>query len=377
MAGGVLGEVRAALRAIVDALDTEALTVAEARSIVREFAAIERLAAAGKLFALRRSSGDAAWLARESGVSFGQARGVLAAADALGDVPPNVASAVRSGSLSEAQTREIAPAAAADPSAADELLTAAKDEAFGKLKQRCAKVLHAAGDDDERAKRVHAGRSLRIWQDAEGAGRIEIKGPSPVIARFRAALAPHREAAFREARRAGRRQSADAIAFDGLVRWLEASAGDGPTRKRRRRNPDAEVIVLVDAEALRRGSTERGETCEIAGLGPVSVSTAREVLGDGLLSIVVKEGVDVRTVVHTKRTINEIVHTALLAQDWKCSTETCPNVHHLERDHVEAICLGGWTALSQLDLKCRTCHRDKTRDDLRRLRERRGQGEAA
>jgi hypothetical protein len=376
MTGDVLGEVRAALHEVVDALDVEVLTVGEARVAVREFAAIERLAAAGRLLALRRSSGDAAWLARETGGSFGQARASLDAAAALRKVPA-VEAAVRAGTLSEAQTREIAPAAAADPSATDELLDSAKNEAFGKTKQRCARVLHAAGNDEERAKRVHDGRSLRIWQDADGAGRIEVKGPSPVIARFRAALAPHREAAFQEARRAGRRESADAIAFDGLVRWLDSQEDDAPTRKRRRRNPDAEVIVLVDADALRRGSTEGGETCEIAGLGPVPVETAREILGDALLSIVIKQGVDIRTVVHTKRTINEVVQTALLAQGWKCSTPTCPNVRRLERDHVEAICLGGWTALSQLDLKCRDCHRDKTRDDLRRLRERRGRGEAA
>jgi hypothetical protein len=376
VAGGVLGEVRAALHEVVDALDAEVLTAGEARVAVRQFAAIERLAAAGRLLALRRSSGDAAWLARETGVPFGQARVSLDAAAALGEVPA-VEAAVRSGTLSEAQAREIAPAAAADPSATDELLDSARHEAFGKTKQRCAKVLHAAGDDEERAKRVRERRSVRIWQAADGAGRIEVTGPSPVIARFRAALAPHREAAFQEARRAGRREPADAIAFDGLVRWLDAKQGAAPTRKRRRRNPDAEVIVLVDADALRRGSTGPGETCEIAGLGPVPVKTAREVLGDALLSIVVKEGVDIRTVVHTKRTINEVVQTALLAQGWKCSTSTCPNVRRLERDHVEAICLGGWTALAQLDLKCRDCHRDKTRDDLRRLRERRGQGEAA
>jgi hypothetical protein len=116
MAGGVLREVRAALHEVVDALDVEVLTVDEARAAVREFAAIERLATAGRLLALRRSSGDAAWLARETGVSFGQARASLDAAAAVGKVPA-VEAALRTGTLSEAQTREIAPAAAADPSA--------------------------------------------------------------------------------------------------------------------------------------------------------------------------------------------------------------------------------------------------------------------
>jgi hypothetical protein len=372
----VLAGLRSELARLVRTLDVETMSVADAGEAIKEFAAIERLASAGKLLVTRRAAVTAEQLARETGVSYGQARSTVDAAHAVGD-SPEVEQAVRSGSLSEAQAREIAPAAKADPSATKELLDSAKSEAFGKTKQRCARVRHAATSDAERAKKIHDARSLRIWQDADGAGRIEIKGPSPVIARFRALLQPHREAAFQAARRDGRRDTADAIAFDGLARWLDTKTSGVPTGKRRRRNPDAEVIVLVDAAALRRGHTEPGETCEIAGLGPVPVATAREVLGDALLRIVIRDGVDIRTVVHAKRTINEVVQTALLAQDWRCSTPTCPNVRQLERDHIEAICLGGWTSLAQLDLKCRTCHRDKTRDDLHRMRQRRAEGAAA
>jgi hypothetical protein len=50
--------------------------------------------------------------------------------------------------------------------------------------------------------------------------------------------------------------------------------GDGPHR------PRALVHLRVDLGALRRGNTSAGELCEIAGVGPVSVTTARELLGD-------------------------------------------------------------------------------------------------
>jgi hypothetical protein len=367
----VLAGLRSELARLVRTLDVETMSVADAGEAIKEFAAIERLAAAGKLLVTRRAAVTAEQLARDTGVSYGQARSTVDAAHAVGD-SPEVEDAVRSGSLSESQAREIAPAAKADPSATKELLDSARNEAFGKTKQRCAKVrAAAAGNDRERDRRIHENRRLRTWQDAEGAGHLEIVGPASVIARFRAALEPHRDAAFKEARAAGRVERAETHAFDGFVRWLEAQSA-APSRRRRRRNPTAEVIVLIDGAALQRGHTEAGETCEIAGLGPVSVEEASKVLGDALLSLVIKHGVDIRTIVHTKRSINEVLQTGLLARGWRCSTPSCPNTRQIERDHVEAICLGGWTTLEQLDLKCRSCHQDKTRDDLTRLRARRG-----
>ena len=61
---------------------------------------------------------------------------------------------------------------------------------------------------------------------------------------------------------------------------------------------NVKVIVVVDIEALRRGEVEAGETCEIRGVGPVSVAAARELLGDAALAIVIKDGVDVMNVTH-------------------------------------------------------------------------------
>ncbi len=55
-----------------------------------------------------------------------------------------------------------------------------------------------------------------------------------------------------------------------------ASDGEGTESRwtRRSRRPDTKVIVLIDYEALRRGHAETGETCEIAGVGPISVQSA-------------------------------------------------------------------------------------------------------
>jgi hypothetical protein len=79
---------------------------------------------------------------------------------------------------------------------------------------------------------------------------------------------------FAEARRTGAREPSQAYLADALVELVTSPRGDGPHR------PRALVHLRVDLGALRRGNTSAGELCEIAGVGPVSVTTARELLGD-------------------------------------------------------------------------------------------------
>ena len=45
--------------------------------------------------------------------------------------------------------------------------------------------------------------------------------------------------------------------------------------------------MIIDAGALRRGTAEGGELCEIEGIGPVSVDAATELLGEGGLQFLV------------------------------------------------------------------------------------------
>jgi hypothetical protein len=383
----VLSAIRDELGSVVAGLDPDVLAPEAAAGMVRELVAIERLAGAGKLLVLGRVVGsgvwksegarsEAHWLAKQAGISLGHARGLLAAAESVREVPA-VEAAVRRGELSEPQVQEIAPAAAADPSAAAELLDSARDEAFGKLKERCARVRAAAADDETRDDQIVKNRHLRITQDPDGAGRIEGTGPCDVLARLRARLDPYRDLAFKHARAEGRVEHADAYSFDALKLWLDdlehrPSDEPGVTRTRTsRRNPDAEVIVLADLSALKRGHTVPGETCEIAGFGPVSVAAARELMGDAALRIVLKDGVDIRNITHAKRTINQVLHTALLAGGWVCGDPDCACRHRLDRDHLHALANGGATTFFNLGLKCQSgCHQQKTEHDMRQLRQR-------
>lgn len=383
----VLSELRGELGRVVEPLDAAALAPETAVCAVRDFAAIERLAAAGKLLAVARvvdsgawkaegARSEVHWLAKETGVSFGHARSLIDAAAAV-VAAPELGAAMRAGSLSESQIRELGPAMAADPTAAEELLASAKTEAFGKLKERCARVRNAAADDDERYGRIKAERSLRTFQDPSGAGRIEASGPPEVVARLRAKLEPYRELAFKQARAEGRTERAEAYNWDALVLWLddqEAREQSPPGRKpkRPRRNPATELIVLADLSGLARGHTVPGETCEIVGFGPVPVEAIRELIGDAALRIVLKDGVDIRTVAHSKRTINQILQTALLANGWSCDNPDCPHRHRLERDHVRALTNGGLTEFFNLRPLCKGgCHQAKTDDDMRERERRR------
>ena len=75
------------------------------------------------------------------------------------------------------------------------------------------------------------------------------------------------------------------------------------------------VQVRVDLEALRRGSVGDGETCEIPGVGPVPVRTARELFGDAWVDLVISDGVDVTTICRMGRSIPTPLRTAITERD--------------------------------------------------------------
>ena len=119
--------------------------------------------------------------------------------------------------------------------------------------------------------------------------------------------------------------------------------------------------MIVDAEALRRGSVEGGELCEIEGIGPVSVEAASELLGEGGLQFVVRDGIDIRTVTGTTRSLPQRLAAALMVRDRTCAVEGCGKRHGLEADHCRVdFADGGPTALANLARLCPEHHDLKT-----------------
>ena len=93
-------------------------------------------------------------------------------------------------------------------------------------------------------------------------------------------------------------------------------------------------MLRLDLTALRRGKIEPGETCEIAGLGPISVATARDMLGESVLKLVLTNGVEVRNVTHLGRGPNTAQKIAMLWEQPVCTREGCGKTARLEYDHV-------------------------------------------
>ncbi len=112
--------------------------------------------------------------------------------------------------------------------------------------------------------------------------------------------------------------------------------------------------LRVDLAALRRGSLEGEEICEIPGVGPVPVARAVAELGDAVLKVMISDGVDVTTVCHLGRTVPAHVRSALEERDEKCVVPGCDVARGLEIDHYKvAFEKDGPTELWNL---CRICH---------------------
>ncbi len=302
-----------------------------------------------------RSAED--WLARTTGTSKTDAGRLVETGRRLEQLPA-VAGAVTRGELSAKQAEAIARAAAADPGSQRRLLEHAKGTSLRELEDECKRTRTNADADPEAAqRRAHAKRSCRTWTDADGVtGHLHMSGPVAELARVDNAIRHRADRHFREARTAGRREPGEAYAFDAALELL-TSTGDGTA------TPDganAKIIVRVDHTALMRGRSVEGETCEIAGVGPVPVATVRKWMDDAFLAAVVTKGEAVQSVVHLGRRFTTTQRTALQWQDPICARRGCSNRLGLEYDHFEDWADTHTTRVPFAKRFCNGCHRLKS-----------------
>jgi hypothetical protein len=365
------------LRSLVGELEPDRFDGSGARTLVELFDEVERLGAAGKTLATRQvvatgawrhdgSHRDAAsWLAGTTGATVGAARATVDTAARVAELPATEAT-LRSGALSLTQIDAIADAATADPAAEAELLERATHDGVRGLRTACARVKAAACTDEAaRYERIRAARSLREWTDADGTGRIDIRGPVDATAKIMAALEPYERQLFDQARRDGRRECSDALAFDALVALASAERSDGDGDGRGERPPAVTTVVRVDWTALVRGVTVPGEVCEIVGGGPIPVSVAQRMLDDCFLKVLLVDGTDVRLVSHPGRTIPARLRSAVEERSPECDVEGCHVRRNLEIDHNLPVEEQGPTALWNLHRLCGHDHAHKHRHGLR------------
>jgi len=391
-----LKDLKEGLRQLVERLDPEVLEPAFATTLVEDFAFMQNLCAAGKALAARRvassgawqAQGDrtpAHWMARKTGSSVGQAAGILETAKRLEDLS-GTDQAVRAGKLSETQAGHIASAAGANPAFEGELLKAAETEGVGQLKERCTKIKATSVPDEiARHESIRRGRYLRNWTDQLGAFRLDGRFTPEAGALVMAVLEPYKDQAFRQARKAGRREPYDAYAADALLAMARDAkdclvgqssesaqrvlGSDTPQTSskppRRRLGASAMIHVRVDHSALIRGFARAGETCEIPGIGPIPVATVRALENDAYLSVIVTDGADIKAVCHSRRYIPARLRTALLERDQHCVVPGCAVREHLQIDHNVDFAQKGPTRLDNLSRLCTWHHYLKTHQGYR------------
>jgi hypothetical protein len=368
-----LAELRAALSAYAAGFDADVLAPAQLAAALGDAGAIEKMAGAvSSLVAARMAMGSgllggngtgkggragsaqraAQALAQASGTSLGDARRAIEAGQALAGLP-EVAAAARAGELSRPQAWLVAGAAGANPAATTALLEKARTGALGELAEEAGRARAAVEDLDARRRALRGARSLRSWTGPLGTWQLVARGLPEDGALVMAAVGRLADQAFEAARAEGRREAPEAYAYDGLVA-LAGGAGPGP---------GYEVMVRVDHSALLRGRAEEGETCELAGFGPVSAQVVLELIetGDPFLKAIVTKGKDVVGVAHLGRRPNAYQRSAL---DWlfpTCAAAGCGvRAAYLQTDHRADWARTHVTMLELLDRLCRHHHGLKT-----------------
>jgi hypothetical protein len=314
----------------------------------------------------------ASWIAQKSGTGLGEACGMLETAERLVSLPETT-EALKRGELSAQQVSVVASTAITDPKSEKELLKAAASGSLKGLKDVSLRVkARAQGETDARIRyeQIRKNRSVVLWTDHEGVGRLEARLTPDALGRVAAALSGESRAIFAEARKSGHHEAPAAYAADALVALVTGSFFTGTSTtsatkvkgsRPKAPTPRTTMHLRVDLAALRRGRIDAGEVCEIAGIGPVPLATAVREIGASILKVVIADGKDVKTIAHMGRAIPAHIRSALEDRDETCVVPGCQVTKGLEIDHYQvAFCHDGPTELWNLARLCHWHHQLKT-----------------
>ena len=251
----------------------------------------------------------------------------------------------------------------------------AEDAPLADIREKCMRA--RAKDRDAAHERIRKARAFKEFTDGEGAWNVIARGTVEAGAAFRAQHRPIVEEMFKAARAEGRHEPYEAYAFDAFIELARRAAGGTTTDATAATEPDAEPvkakpkatpaqylgIIRIDHTALRRGSVEGDEICEIVGLGPIPVSVARELLGDAILKLVITKGIDVINVTHLGRSATVAQQVALWWRSAACTrVGLSPHPATPERPPAR-VGQNQTTRVDELDPLCKHHHDLKTRNN--------------
>ncbi len=297
-------------------------------------------------------------MARHSGTTGRAARQAVETSTAA-ERCPEVKQALLAGELSLAQAAEIVSAEAEVPGSAGGLVILARSSGLTAVRDRARDIRLGAQDAADLHDRQHRARRFRHWRDPHGmicfSGALAPDTGVPLVNR----IDMETDRIRRQARRAGSTETREAHAADAVAGVL---AGGGHPR-----SPRAEMVVVCDLNAFRRGHTHPGEVCHIIGGGPLPVDVARHIANDAFLKVAFHDSVDIHRVGHLGRHIPAELRTALeLGQPPTFQGAACADCgqrHGLQWDHINPVNNRGPTSYHNLQARCWADHHDKTERD--------------
>jgi len=379
--------------------------------LVEELAALEKASAVARVRAaaragscgLHRERGFADvsdWMARSTGSTAGAAKAALETVAAL-ESQPEAKAALDAGELSLAQARELVRTEAAVPGSTAGLLDVAKGQSLRALKDEARDRRLRAIEPEELHAMQHARMYHRHWTTAVGtiayAGELPPEYGIPFVNRLDAetdriwlkahqATSESRESVLALAGSAGGSAAGDeansgavssgtgaagsakaeirrsALAARAFMRMMENGGGKGKSTR-------ADLVIVCDLQAYRRGHAHEGEACHIVGGGPIPVSLAKELGRDAFLKAVLHDGTEIQTIAHFGRRYPAVLQTALdlgAPPEFNgnvCAAPGCDRRYHLQRDHVDPVANGGETSYANNQPLCPPDHRIKTERD--------------
>jgi hypothetical protein len=291
---------------------------------------------------------------------MGEAKAALETARALRDMPATRAAAT-AGEVSWAQATELARTEAECPGSEADLLAVARNGSLTTLKERATHTRLGAIDPEDLHRRQHQARTFRYWRTRLGMVGFAGELPPEVGLLIVNRLDAETDRRCRQAKRGGAREGRDAHAADALV-GLVSGSGRGKAQR-------ADLVIVCDLRAYRRGHAHPGEPVHLVGGGPIPVSLVRELERDPFLKAVLHDGADLRVVKHFGRHIPAEVRTALELgrppdfDGLRCSAPGCDRRHHIEKDHKNPFANGGPTDYFNSQGLCWPHHDEKTTRD--------------
>ena len=384
------------LKAFVSGYEAGRYSGDDSVTLLKFFTEMERTAMAGKTLAAARVAGSnihtrtghrsaAEYIAAATGDSVGESKDTVRLGENLADQPA-IDEALRGGRISRRRAQRVSEAARINPDREEDLVQGAQTDTDAEHKERCQRA-RAEGRSTEDAarhhRRLHQNRSCRDYIDDDGSFGLRATLTPEVGAEVKACLDAQADRQYRQAKAEGRFETADNYRADALYALITgtflgplspkraeaaqpgtgdpATGAPAPRPPVRTRKPGAKLNVIIDLDTLRRGKVGPGGRCEIAGVGPVSVAWAQELLGDCLFQVFVTSATDVHSVWSPGRHQHRDVRAGLLLRDPRCVVPGCDARLGLEADHwVKDFAHGGLTTLDNLARICTRHHRQRT-----------------